>query len=245
MWPCSPIGLVEQGEVRARDGHRGHVLPERLARAAVDELAALERAALGQRGQPGERRRADRGARPLHRPARLGVEPVDLRSAAGGGVVVAAHARGRRRRGAGRRRRPDPARSRRRHRGARWRPRRPRPRAPRRGQGGWRGCPTGRRSACRPSCNRGPDARRRRPSGPAVSLLRGSAGPGEPPPACRLTAWVSVWRDPFGSRSGFPGPLPNRAPRSIPGADAGCCPRAAGASTGLSTEVDGRPTDRG
>ena len=73
------------------------------------------------------------------------------------------------------------------------------------------------------------------PASPSYEIC----GPGAPPPAWSFIAtWASVWRASFGSRPGFPAPLPNRAPRRFPGADAGCCPRPPGASTGLSTEVD-------
>ena len=149
VWPWRPTGVVHRGHARPGDRRRGHVLPDRVARAAVDEREALALEALGQGGQPGPRLVGDRRARPLHRPARVHVERLDLEPAERGRVVVAADARPRRSRAAARRPRPAPARSPRRRPGARPRPRTGRRRARRRGPRGSRGCRRGRRRASR------------------------------------------------------------------------------------------------
>ena len=102
---------------------------------------------LGEGREPVARRRRDPAPRPLHRPARLRVEGLDLGAAGRRRVVVAADADRADARRAARPRRRARGRSPRRRRGAR--PRRPCRcrRGPRRVPRGCCGCPTGRRSA--------------------------------------------------------------------------------------------------
>ncbi len=58
----------------------------------MDQRGVVDDQALGQRREPVARRRRDPGPSPLHRPARLRVEVLDLGPARGRGVVVAADA---------------------------------------------------------------------------------------------------------------------------------------------------------
>ena len=60
----------------------------------VDQLAAVDDEALGERRQPRLGGGPDGPAGPLHRSPGIGVEPFDLRPAAGRGVVIAAHTNG-------------------------------------------------------------------------------------------------------------------------------------------------------
>ena len=74
---------MSASETYSRSGSRG--LP-------WTSVIRLDRVPLGQRRQPAPRRRVDRVAGPLRGRAGLGVEPLDLAAADGGGVVVATDA---------------------------------------------------------------------------------------------------------------------------------------------------------
>ena len=87
-----PVGRLQQLEVAPGDWCRGDVLPGRVARAAMDEAEARLGPPFGQCGEPRARGRADGGSGPLHRPAGVVVERVDLEATDGRGVVIAADA---------------------------------------------------------------------------------------------------------------------------------------------------------
>ena len=202
-----PERRVHRGDGGPGDRRRGDVLPDRVARGAVDEREALALHALGQGGEPGAGVVGDRRPGPLHRAPGVDVEALDLEPADGGRVVVAADAQAPRCPGAARRPRPAPARSPRCRPAARPRPPTGRPPAPRRGRRGWRGYRRGPRHALGQGSGARPWS-----EGRAGVARRAPAGSGRRS-ARRVGTMTRRWSSSPGTRTRWISGLPARSAR--------------------------------